>query len=56
VDPGRLADESVVDDRDVILFPEKVNGKFVMLHRPLEWVGPNTAPTRPAPGSRSATT
>jgi predicted GH43/DUF377 family glycosyl hydrolase len=30
----------LLDDRDVILFPEKVNGKFVMLHRPLEWVGP----------------
>jgi beta-1,2-mannobiose phosphorylase / 1,2-beta-oligomannan phosphorylase len=24
----------------VILFPEKVGGKFVMMHRPLEWVGP----------------
>jgi predicted GH43/DUF377 family glycosyl hydrolase len=30
----------LLDDRDVILFPEKVNGKFVMMHRPLEWVGP----------------
>ena len=30
----------LLDDRDVILFPEKVNGQFVMLHRPLEWVGP----------------
>ena len=30
----------VLDDRDVILFPEKVSGKYVMMHRPLEWVGP----------------
>lgn len=29
-----------VDDRDVILFPEKVGGKYVMLHRPSSWVGP----------------
>jgi predicted GH43/DUF377 family glycosyl hydrolase len=36
---GWLTDP-LLDDRDVILFPEKVGGKFVMLHRPLEWVGP----------------
>ncbi len=36
---GWLTDP-LLDDRDVILFPEKVNGKFVMIHRPLEWVGP----------------
>lgn len=28
-----------IDDRDGILFPEKINGKYVMLHRPTEWVG-----------------
>ncbi|PWJ43154.1 glycoside hydrolase family 130 protein [Sediminitomix flava] len=28
-----------LDDRDVILFPEQVNGKYVMLHRPKEWIG-----------------
>lgn len=28
-----------IDDRDVILFPEKINGKYVMLHRPMECVG-----------------
>jgi predicted GH43/DUF377 family glycosyl hydrolase len=28
-----------LDDRDVILFPEKVNGKFAMLHRPLQYAG-----------------
>ncbi len=36
---GRLTDPTL-DDRDVILFPEKVGGKYVMMHRPLEWVGP----------------
>ena len=25
------------DDRDVVLFPEKINGKYVMLHRPYSW-------------------
>jgi predicted GH43/DUF377 family glycosyl hydrolase len=35
---GRLTDP-ILDDRDVILFPEKINGKYVMMHRPLEWVG-----------------
>jgi predicted GH43/DUF377 family glycosyl hydrolase len=30
----------LLDDRDAILFPEKVNGRYVLLHRPLEWVGP----------------
>ncbi len=29
----------LLDDRDVILFPEKIGGQYVMLHRPLEWVG-----------------
>ncbi|MEM6830130.1 MAG: glycosidase [Bacteroidota bacterium] len=36
---GRIT-TSNLDDRDVILFPEKINGKFAMLHRPKEWVGP----------------
>jgi predicted GH43/DUF377 family glycosyl hydrolase len=27
------------DDRDVIIFPEKVGGKYVTLHRPMEWCG-----------------
>lgn len=29
-----------MDDRDVILFPEKIDGQFVVLRRPLQWVGP----------------
>ncbi len=35
---GRITNP-VLDDRDVVLFPEKIGGKWVMLHRPLEWVG-----------------
>ncbi len=51
---GWLTDP-LLDDRDVILFPEKVGGKFVMIHRPLEWVGPAVRHrARPAPGSPSA--
>jgi len=36
------------DDRDVILFPEKINGRFAMLHRPKEWTGKEWGPTHPA--------
>ncbi len=36
---GRITDPTL-DDRDVVLFPEKIGGKYVMMHRPLEWVGP----------------
>lgn len=36
---GRITDPTL-DDRDAILFPEKVGGKFVLLHRPMSWVGP----------------
>lgn len=35
---GRIT-SPVLDDRDVILFPQRVGGKFVMLHRPKEYVG-----------------
>lgn len=35
---GRITDHNL-DNRDVILFPEKINGQYVMLHRPVEWVG-----------------
>lgn len=35
---GRIT-KTNLDDRDVILFPEKVKGKYVRLHRPKEWVG-----------------
>lgn len=35
---GRITRHDL-DDRDVILFPEKINGQYVLLHRPMEWVG-----------------
>jgi len=35
---GRIT-QATIDDRDVILFPEKINGKYYMLHRPKEWCG-----------------
>ena len=35
---GRLT-RADLDDRDVILFPERVNGKFALLHRPRQWAG-----------------
>jgi len=44
---GVLSDP-LLDDRDVILFPEKVGGKYVMLHRPLEWVGPEFGTEHPS--------
>jgi predicted GH43/DUF377 family glycosyl hydrolase len=44
---GRLTDP-MVDDRDVILFPEKVNGKYVLMHRPMSWVGPEYGTEHPA--------
>jgi predicted GH43/DUF377 family glycosyl hydrolase len=44
---GRITNP-LVDDRDVILFPEKIGGKFVMLHRPMDWVGPRYGTDDPA--------
>ena len=35
---GRIT-SPVLDDRDVILFPEKVGGRYVMMHRPKEYTG-----------------
>ncbi len=35
---GRLTNP-MFDDRDVILFPEKIDGRYVMIHRPMQWVG-----------------
>jgi predicted GH43/DUF377 family glycosyl hydrolase len=29
-----------MDDRDVILFPEKIGGRYAVLRRPLQYVGP----------------
>lgn len=35
---GRITDTRT-DDRDVVFFPEKVNGQFVRLSRPMYWCG-----------------
>lgn len=35
---GRLT-SPILDDRDVILFPEKIGGRFAMLHRPKQYIG-----------------
>lgn len=45
--PGYLTD-ATVDDRDVIIFPEKINGKFVILHRPMDWIGEDYGTDHPA--------
>jgi predicted GH43/DUF377 family glycosyl hydrolase len=44
---GRMTHPGV-DDRDVILFPEKINGQFVMMHRPMTWVGAEYGTEYPA--------
>ncbi|MCY3022959.1 MAG: glycosidase [Planctomycetota bacterium] len=36
-----------LDDRDVILFPEKINGRYAMLRRPLQLVGPQHGTDQP---------
>ncbi len=35
---GRIT-SPILDDRDVILFPEKINNQYVMIHRPKEYIG-----------------
>lgn len=37
-----------VDDRDVVIFPEKIKGKYVMLHRPAEWIGQKYGCAKPS--------
>lgn len=44
---GRLT-EPGLDDRDVILFPEKINGEYYMLHCPKEYVGKGYGTEHPA--------
>ena len=36
-----------VDDKDVVIFPEKINGKYVMMHRP-NWVGEKYGTSNPS--------
>jgi beta-1,2-mannobiose phosphorylase / 1,2-beta-oligomannan phosphorylase len=43
---GRLTNPEL-DDRDVVIFPEKVGGKWITIHRPMQWHGegfPNRYP------------
>ena len=44
---GRLTDPSL-DDRDVVIFPERVGGKWVTLHRPMQWHGAGYRNSEPA--------
>ena len=37
-----------LDDRDVILFPEKINGKYALLRRPLQFIGPKYGTEQPS--------
>lgn len=36
-----------VDDRDCVIFPEKIGGKYWMLHRPAEWLGAKYGTDKP---------
>lgn len=36
-----------VDDRDVILFPEKIDGRYALLRRPMQFVSPDHSEVRP---------
>jgi len=44
---GRITDYNI-DNRDVILFPRKINNQFVRLERPVEWVGEEYGCTVPS--------
>jgi predicted GH43/DUF377 family glycosyl hydrolase len=48
----RWATPKLIDDRDVILFPEKIGGRFALLRRPLRFVSPDHSSIRSidAPG------
>ena len=37
-----------IDDRDGILFPERVGGRYVLMHRPAAWVGDAYGTEQPA--------
>jgi predicted GH43/DUF377 family glycosyl hydrolase len=51
---GRITNP-MSDDRDVILFPEKINGRFYMMHRPMNWIGPKYGTDYPAMWISSST-
>ncbi|MDI9486703.1 MAG: glycosidase [Bacillota bacterium] len=44
---GRISD-SRFDDRDVIIFPQKINGQYVRLSRPMQWCGEGFENKNPA--------
>jgi predicted GH43/DUF377 family glycosyl hydrolase len=37
-----------VDDRDCVLFPEKIGGRYAMLRRPMDYIGPQYGCDRPS--------
>jgi predicted GH43/DUF377 family glycosyl hydrolase len=44
---GRMTSPTL-DDRDVVIFPEKLHGRYVRLHRPMQWAGPGYETAEPA--------
>lgn len=44
---GRMTDPAL-DERDVVIFPEKIGGRWVTLHRPMQWHGEGFANRHPA--------
>lgn len=36
------------DNKDVVLFPEKINQKYLILHRPHSWIGPRFGVDKPS--------
>lgn len=44
---GPLTDRTV-DNRDVILFPELIDGQWYMIHRPMQWTGGDFGTEHPA--------
>jgi len=36
------------DERDVVLFPEKIQGRYAAIHRPRTWIGPGYPVDRPS--------
>jgi predicted GH43/DUF377 family glycosyl hydrolase len=42
-----LITPSGIDDRDGVLFPEKVGGRYLMMHRPTAWTGPEYGTEKP---------
>jgi predicted GH43/DUF377 family glycosyl hydrolase len=44
---GRLTNPKL-DDRDVVIFPEKIGGNFFTLHRPMQWHGEGFINKHPA--------